>query len=112
MRKNLDILEGETTVKGKLHGYDKSMSYEDIKQYERTAPYKKEVQWGITPKDNKTPYKDNNNIPYEYKDPIIQIFEDIEQFQKDLLKHLDKKLEERKRLQKLLKQRKSIDINV
>ncbi|TKX30634.1 hypothetical protein CQA76_07795, partial [Campylobacter aviculae] len=105
VNQNLYTIEGETTPSGKVEGFDKSMSGEEVRKawndWNSNLKLSKNVVQGsgIIDMDATT----NQN----YKDPISEMFEDMEKFQKEQLERLEKQ----RKAKRLAEQRK-VDIKV
>ncbi|TKX30025.1 Cj0814 family flagellar-dependent secreted protein [Campylobacter estrildidarum] len=115
---NMYIIDGEASSNGKIQGFDKSMSAEDIKKYNPANDPKAIGEFSISFKpslkisnsisnENDNSAKGFDELFKNYKDPISKMFEDIEKFQKEQLEHLEKQ----RKAKRLAEQRK-VDMRV
>lgn len=110
---NLYTREGEASANGKVQGFDKSMSYKDIQNYNPADDPNAEGEFllsrsmtlGISKEDYNAAHSDDETFR-TYKDPITLMLEDIEKLRKEQLERLKRQGEERR----LAKQRKKLDI--
>lgn len=135
---NSHTKEGETTIWGKMQGFDKNISSKEANNFKillgfngtntlglvvdtqayfslmaetDTETFKKKYAEFVKSNNEALERLKKENEEWEeqfknYKDPIAQMFEDIQKFQKEQLKHLEKQRQE----QRLAQQRKRLDM--
>ncbi|TKX28023.1 hypothetical protein CQA76_08995, partial [Campylobacter aviculae] len=93
---NLYTREGEATPSGKAEGFDKSMSGEEVRkawEFKGLSPNLIDFTGAtldLTKMDIYVNTNNQNNKDFNYKDPISEMFEDMEKFQKEQLERLEK----------------------
>ncbi len=85
--------EGETTEQGKIEGFDKSMSGEEVRRISEFKGLKtdKLTFLNVIGIEGDGLGNLSNNENYEYKDLLSQMFEDMQEFQKEQLERLKQK---------------------